>query len=358
MNLVNRNGILWIDFYHQSERIRRSLGLDDTKANRKYAQNQVIPELVYKLNSGMFFDKEEDKKKVPTIGQYIAISLEMHCHERREKTNRDYANFYKWYIEPHFAHKRLDEIKASHINLWQNELLKTLTAKTIKHARTVLNIMFTDAMRDEIIDKNPMALVKVPKEAFKIIKPFSIAEVKKIIDHAPEQMKAFFAIGFYTGMRTGEIIGLKWEDIDFVHEVISIRRSRRQGKEDLPKTMSSIRDVDILEVLMPYLLAHRKICSSKSLYLFETYEGKPYNDAEKIRYHVWKKILKELDLPYQQLYHMRHTFATVMIENGEDILWVSNMLGHRDSVVTLNRYARFTKRREKKRRGTFLLEYV
>ena len=65
------------------------------------------------------------------------------------------------------------------------------------------------------------------------------------------------------------------------------------------------------------------------------------------------KAYEECDLKYRPIYHTRHTFATVMLENGEDILWVSNMLGHTDSTMTLSRYARYIKR-ENKKRATFL----
>ncbi|MFC2057350.1 tyrosine-type recombinase/integrase [Campylobacterota bacterium] len=80
-----------------------------------------------------------------------------------------------------------------------------------------------------------------------------------IIDAMPEHMKCYFAIGFFTGMRTGEIIGLKWEDVNWEERIIKVRRSRRQGVETKPKTKSSIRDVEILDALLPYLIKHREL---------------------------------------------------------------------------------------------------
>ena len=74
----------------------------------------------------------------------------------------------------------------------------------------------------------------------------------------------------------------------------------------------------------------------------------------KISITYWKKVLKKLEIPYRNLYQMRHTFASVMIVSGEDILWVSNMLEHKNSNITLSTYIKYIKN-DKKRRGTFLL---
>lgn len=80
----------------------------------------------------------------------------------------------------------------------------------------------------------------------------------------------------------------------------------------------------------------------------------PYHSAMKISTTYWKKVLKELEIPYRNLYQKRHTFASMMISSGEDILCVSNMLGHRNSNITLSTYAKYIKN-DKKKRGTFLL---
>ncbi|MFC2057351.1 tyrosine-type recombinase/integrase [Campylobacterota bacterium] len=83
-------------------------------------------------------------------------------------------------------------------------------------------------------------------------------------------------------------------------------------------------------------------------YIFETFQGKPFNTCDNISSHYWRPTLKKLDIPYRNLYQMRHSFASHMISSGEDILWVSNMLGHKDSSMTLEKYARYVKRSDKK----------
>ncbi len=156
-------------------------------------------------------------------------------------------------------------------------------------------------------------------------------------------------------MRSGEMIGLKWEDIDFQRKEIYIQRDIKMGVTSKPKTEGSTRRIDILEPLMPYLQEQYKLTGSQNSYVFLNNEGTHYYDIKRIRIPKWTKLLKKLHLDYRPIYHMRHTFATMMIENGEDILWVANMLGHTDIKMTLDRYAQYVKR-EHKIRATFLNE--
>jgi integrase len=253
------------------------------------------------------------------------------------------------HILPYFGKKKLDQIKASDLARWQNNLLKDRSSKTVRTIRTVFQTIMEDAMMDEIIKFNPFKRVKAPiLTESREKKPFLMDDMFKIIDAMPEHMKCYFAIGFFTGMRTGEIIGLQWKDVDWNERIIKVRRSRRQGVETKPKTKSSIRDVEILDALLPYLIKHRELNVSNT-YIFETFMGQPFNTCDKISSHYWKPTLKTLEIPYRNLYQMRHSFASLMISNGEDILWVSNMLGHKDSSMTLEKYARYVKRSDKKR---------
>ena len=257
------------------------------------------------------------------------------------------------HIAPHLGKKRLDHIKPSDIALWQNTLLKRLTPRRVRNVRAVLNTFFEDAIRDEIIDKNPVSKVKLPKIEKVEVTPFTIDEMKRIIEGAEDDLKAFCALGFFTGMRSGEIIGLRWEDIDFKRKEISIKQAIKMGVISTPKTQSSIRTIDILDQLMPHLKEQHRRTGKENSYVFLNGEGDHYYDIKRIRNTRWKNLLKDVGIEYRTIYQMRHTFATVMIEHGEDILWVSHMLGHTDTSMTLQMYAKYRKQ-ENKKRATFL----
>jgi integrase len=291
---------------------------------------------------------------VPTVQEMIDISLKMHRANRKINTNKAYNYVLNKHIIRIFGKRKIDSIKASELTLWQNELLKTLSNKTVINVRIVFNGIFEDALKDEIISKNPFSIIKAPSNIAKNENvPFSKDEIFKILESCPLKIRAFFAIGFFTGMRTGEITALKWSDIDFNKKIISVKRSRNKGIETTPKTKSSIRNVEILDVLLPYLENHLQF-KTDSEYVFLARGNNPFNSSNKISTIYWKKVLKELNIPYRNLYQMRHTFASLMIASGEDILWVANMLGHKNSNITLSTYAKYMKD-DKKKRGTFLL---
>lgn len=338
MKIISRNNALYLHFSHNGQRVRKSLKMDDTPKNRVIVQKQIIPEIQRQLLVGEFFEKENRY----TLDEFSKISFNLHKNHRRELTQISYQEIYNLHISPILGKLYLHEIKRSQLLQWQNNLSEVKAYRTVKTFRTVLMTIFEDAYKDELILKNPLKLVAVPTgdDVLKK-KPFSFEEIYSILDNAPESIKAFFAIGFFTGMRTGEIIGLKWSDIDFGNKIISVRRSIRQGRETVPKTKSSIRDIDLLDVLEPYLIKHKSLALKDSIYLFETYRGQPYKKTDNISSHFWKPILKKQNIEYRIMYQMRHTFASLMISKGENILWVSKMLGHKDSSMTLNVYAQY-----------------
>jgi integrase len=310
-----------------------------------------MPELIYKLNSGEFFETE--KSKIPTVAEYYKISFELHAQSRKASTKYNYEIAFNLHILPTFGDKRLDAIKPSDIQRWQNQLLTKLMPRRVRVLRAAFNTIFDDAIRDEIIDKNPIQKVKIPPIQKIESKSFSLEEMHTIISTAQGELKSFVALGFFTGMRSGELIGLKWEDVNFQKKEIHIKRAIKMGIVSTPKTKSSTRTIDILDILLPYLQEQYKRTGKEKSYVFLNSDNEHYYDIKRIRDTKWKRLLQDCEIEYRTIYQMRHTFATIMIEHGEDILWVSNMLGHTDSSMTLQMYAKYRKR-ENVKRGSFL----
>ena len=96
----------------------------------------------------------------------------------------------------------------------------------------------------------------------------------------------------------------------------------------------------MLDTLLPYLQEQFKITGSKNSYVFLNDKNEHFYDIKRIRNTHWKRVLKVSGLEYRPIYHTRHTFATMMLENNEDILWVSAMLGHSNPNITFSNYAK------------------
>ena len=344
---------LWVEFYdNNGQRQRKSLKLPNTKANMKLAKEKVLPALLYKLENNKFLEK-----KIPTLNEFKDTSFAMNEATRCLNTQNDYKSSYSKHIEPSLGKMHLDKIKPSHIKLWQSKLAKIVSPRRVRNIRAVLSGILVDAMADELISKNPLSLVKTIKTEKTEIYPFSIDEISTILENSQGQSRNFFALGFMSGMRSGEMIGLKWSDINFFKSEITIKRSRKMGVDGKTKTVSSNRTIDILDTLLPYLKSQYKLTATQNTYVFLNDKQEPLYDIKRIREKAWRDTLKACELDYRPIYHTRHSFATMMLENGEDILWLSSMLGHTSSAMTLDKYTHYIKKQDKKR-GQFLKEKI
>ena len=207
-----------------------------------------------------------------------------------------------------------------------------------------------DAFINEIIVKNPMQLVKAPKQKSKQktlfdeeedVMPFNNAEIKLILEDKQlfEHNKNFYKLMLFTGMRPGEAVALRWQDILFDKKQIKIMQTRVAGKDGTPKTMSSMRYVDILPQTLEVLQNQQKLTGDKE-YLFYTRSGKRYFSHDTLAA-SFKRLLTRNKIKERVLYNLRHTFASQMISQGVDIVWVSKTLGHKDVSITLSTYTKF-----------------
>ena len=190
------------------------------------------------------------------------------------------------------------------------------------------------------MDKNPFAYIRRPKKEQGSAKPFSVDTIKMLIENAQDEwFRNFLALSFFTGLRTGEAVALKWEDIDFASQELEVKRSRRYGKDVTPKTQKSNRVVPIFDELLPYLKSQYELTHSKSEYVFISMYGTPFNDGNRIRDYHWSKLLEKVELPYQRLYDTRSSFATMMLSSGKfSINHIAQMMGHTNVEMLIHKY--------------------
>jgi integrase len=209
------------------------------------------------------------------------------------------------------------------------------------------------AYLSDLIDKNPFDKIKNLKTSKPDIYPLSMDEVRLFLDKVCVRFRDFFIVAFFTGMRFGEMAGLKWGNVDFKMEIIRVRETRVRGKQDDPKTKKSVRDVKMLPPVIEAMRNQRKATFGKSDFVFLNQYRRPLL-PDSMNFHVWKLALKRAGLTPRSLYQTRHTFATLMLDAGEHPGWVQKMMGHETMQMIYEKYYSYIKNYQRDEGSAFM----
>ena len=207
-----------------------------------------------------------------------------------------------------------------------------------------------------MIDKNPFFMPKLVQSEQELeneeCKPFDFEQMQRLIQASKGELKSYLTIAFFTGLRTGELLGLKKDDLDLSEKKAHIKRTLLDDNKttNSPKTRSSYRTIDLLPIVakeLESIVSKDKESTNTAGYLFKS-------TREKLRsefYALQEKLGIE---PRRRLYDTRHSFASVMLSKGEEPMWVSRvMLGHSTLTQTFQTYAKYLPKSVKER-ATFL----
>ncbi len=242
---------------------------------------------------------------------------------------------------------KLKKITQERISRYHENTLKLYKKNTIHNLNANLKSFLEFCEQEGFMEKSPYFAItlKNAKEA-KAIEPFSLEEVKTLLENAPTlRLKAFLAVAFFTGARTGEQLALMWEDIDFNEKTIIINKSLNElGQITSPKNKPSIREVDLLDPVEKILKELKASEQENKKFVFIDMPKR-----SSIFQRHFKQLLKALNLKDRKLYTTRHTFASLMLSQGEEAMWVSKTLGHKDLNTTYKTYSHYIPKQDKER---------
>lgn len=370
-------GTLYFDFFFRGKRCREQTTLEDTPANRKRLQ-KVLNTIEAEIKFGTFdyaksFPGSKNIAKLatglPVMPTPIAASVaqavsgapgtalptftdfadtwvaenEVAWRRSHRRTVMDILN---GHLRPVFGNKGVGEITKADILAFRSQLAKvpgrkaeTLSAKRINAVLAPLRQILNEAA-DRYEFNTAFRNIKPLKVPRSDITPFSLAEVQQILAAVRADFHDYYTVRFFTGMRTGEIDGLKWKYIDLDHRLILVRETIVDGEEDTTKTDGSQRDIHMNEAVYQALCRQAEATRKISRFVFCNREGKPL-DHVNVTKRVWYPLLRHLGLTLRRPYQTRHTAATLWLGSGENPQWIARQMGHASTEMLFKVYARF-----------------
>ena len=292
-----------------------------------------------------------------TVGAWAKTWFELYSKPNiRESTQERYWNHIRFHIIPYVGQIKLAKLTGRDIQKMYNDVRdhgripkgpndkrdKSLSASYIRSLHRMFHMCMERAVKEQLIIRNPcndVVLPKVEKKEIMILKP---EHMKDYLAEADRRgVLPIFFLELCSGLRKGELVALLWSDLDVERKTISVSKQavRVKGggvKVTTPKTATSIRVESIPQKAVELLVAeHEKHPDNPYLFPSPVTGDMYYPDAIAA---IHTKILRTLGLEHTRFHALRHTFASVALQNGVDIRTVSGMLGHADPGFTLRTY--------------------
>ena len=368
-------GLLFVDFRFQGKRCREQTALTDTPSNRKRLA-KVLAKIEEEIslctfNYRQFFPSSKNAAKFDRVealdASLTTVAAAVEMAGKATPLFKDFAD--TWFGEksiewrtshkktvrddidkrliPRFGDKAVGSITKADILAFRADLAKaqargkqqTLSNPRINKILNPLRQILCEAA-DRFDFRTPFHNIKQLKVKRTDVDPFSLDEVKTIINTVRVDFKQYFTVRFFTGMRTGEVHGLKWKNVDFESRLLMVRETIVDGEEGDPKTDSSRRDIQMSQLVYDALKVQEAGTRALSPYVFCNSEGKPL-DYKNVTNRVWRPLLRHLGLKVRRPYQCRHTAATLWLGSGENPEWIARQLGHTTTEMLFRVYSRY-----------------
>jgi len=275
------------------------------------------------------------------FGEFAQTWSNIKEKETKESKMRDYRSSMNLHVLPKFGNKPIREI--SYLDVEEFKAGLNRSAKRINNILVPMRSVFNMASKDGVVGENIMLKVDNLRSDPPMIDPLTPDEVKKVLETCHPHYREFFITAFFTGMRFGEMAVLKKKNVNLERKIVRICETRVYGVEKRPKTKKSNREIDLLPPVIGALRRQIEKTDGRSEYVFLDLSGKPLT-PDHVRKVVWEPCLKNAGIKYRPPMQTRHTFATIMIDAGEDLGWVQRMLGHSSLQMIYTRYYSWIKK--------------
>ncbi|MCP3031952.1 site-specific integrase [Halobacillus sp. A1] len=337
------------------------------KAKNITEARKRLAEFVTEIEAGAYIDPSKMKFEA-FVSEWCDKYAKKHL---APKTLENHMYPIKNYLIPQFGHMRLDEIKTIHIinylNSLENDGMRMddkeggLSDSSILYHYRVLRNVFSRAKEWGIIKNNPVENVKRPKvskEKTEVYTQEEVQELFHLLQDQPIHQRLIIKLAITTGLRRGELLGLQWEDIDLDTRTIEVKHSLQYLNGEgfnlkTTKTKSSIRSVVVPTFIIEELKKYKHQKKKDKLRAAELWEGGQYDyvfssEFGKPLYPTvpgtwWRRFIKRTGFKFIRFHDLRHTAATILINQGVHAKVISERLGHADIKTTMNIYGQYVR---------------
>ncbi len=340
-----------IRFTYQGRRYEETVCMQPTQTNIKAAV-RMRQEILKEIQLGIFEfckwfpDSKHAKQEVKPKSTFQSVSdMYIKSLMLADSTILEYTKILNKHWIPELGDVLITEIRFSDLVEVVNSI-PWPSAKTRNNALTPLRGIFQFAVQDMIIERDPSEYLKNQKHIRPEPDPFSLQELNMITDwlyknaHPAEANLIEFA--FWSGLRSAELSGLMWSDVDWVHSRVKVQRAReRYGGGLKPTKTYQVRELELNTRAKAALQRQRQWTELQGREVFiNPNTGEHYVTNKAVR-SFFSKALKKLGIRHRPSYNTRHTFCTLALIAGANVMWVSKQMGHTSSQMTLTRYSKW-----------------
>ncbi len=258
----------------------------------------------------------------------------------KQTTIEDYRQIIRNHLDPFFGEYLLRNISIRLVQEYIGQKTKEhLSPRTVNKTVTALNTIFAYAAHLEYVRANPISHAIRPRRVRPRIVFWNQEQIRMFLNAVPDEYFAFVATAVLTGARQGELIALRWTNVDFSRKLIRIEYSYNplNGESD-PKTDSGRRSILISDKLVEILQNHlEQVVGAPGDLVFQNRAGHHIN-AQNMMSRVFYPTLKKAGLPRIRFHDLRHTYAAILITMGENIKFIQTQLGHASLSTTMDTY--------------------
>lgn len=333
------------------------------KGGTKKQAEKIMVQMLSEMNQGTYI-----QETTKTLQQFLIEWLDTYIvPSKSPTTTKRYVEQVEKYIIPLLGKKKLQDLKAIDIQKFYNTLSersplsdKPLSAKSIKNIHMNLQAALSQAVKMDLIKKNPAKYVELPKVRKYKAEVYDAEEVQILLENVIDtDMEVPVALLVGLGLRRGEALALRWKDVDFERGKVSIKRNMVKVEKQIifkePKTETSIRDIELPITLLKLLQAERKRYLTNKLKLGEMFEDNDlvvcWDDGKLIDPDTlsqkFRRLTAKIGLKHIRLHDLRHTNATLMLTYGVNPKVAQQRLGHASISTTMDIYSHVTDKVEK-----------